>query len=50
MIENLYGCFCTKTQYSLVLDNRGVREEVCVCMGGGMGGNFSYCIPLNFIK
>ena len=30
MINNLYYCFCTTTQYSFIHDYRGVGEEVCV--------------------
>ena len=32
MIKDLQCCLCNKTQYSFILNYRGVVEEVCVCV------------------
>ena len=31
MIKNLYSRFCTKSQYSFILNYEAVDEELCLC-------------------
>ena len=34
VMKNMYCCFCIKTQYSFILDYRGVGEEVYLSVWG----------------